>query len=79
MSNALPVSAGFAVARAAEYVPGAVRPFAEAQADAERLYRARKEQQALQDMIEETMKANRVQLYPARLSPSNADTGGGGR
>ena len=79
VSNVLPVSAGFAVARAAGYVPGAVRPFAEAQADAERLYRARKEQQALQDMIEETMKANRVQLYPERLSPSDADTGGGGR
>ena len=84
VSNVVAVARGFAVAKVESCQAASVVPFTEAQEQAERLYRAQKEQQAVEDIITEMMKAERVQLYPEQLaapslSASGKQAGGKGK
>ncbi len=68
LTNAVKVSKGYALVRVDEYHAPRLKDFARVREDVERLYRAQKEQKAMQDLMQEIIAVDRVQIFGDRLT-----------
>jgi len=68
LTNAVKVSKGYALVRADEYHAPELKAFAAVREEAERGYRAQKEQKAMQDLMQEIIAVDRVKIFDDRFT-----------